>query len=193
MRIQKFQTAQMRLGPLEGEMLYRVLIVGTVVLLSIFFFNLFGLLTVVLFPVFLLKFQSDYLDEIVVKKIRGITVPGVVAMNAPGRVIYEVFGINYGFSEVQDEEILETWSSVVNTFSEDMLILRIPYRIPLETFKKGRSDYDSLFSGEDAIADAYFIIVEAPKSEEFESVLSNHGIPFLKLRDEEGETVAGIL
>ncbi|MEM0128268.1 MAG: hypothetical protein QXO03_04190 [Thermoplasmatales archaeon] len=86
MKIHKFQTAQIKLGPLEGKPLYRLLIASAIVLISLYFFNLYGLISLAVLPLFLIRSQNDYLDEIIIKKIQGITVPDLLPVCGRGKV-----------------------------------------------------------------------------------------------------------
>jgi len=72
-KMTKFQTSSFRIGSLEGAILYRLILVSFSVLLSIFFLRSYGFISLVLIPIFLLRIQHDYIDEFVVKKMRGIT------------------------------------------------------------------------------------------------------------------------
>ncbi|MEM4089450.1 MAG: hypothetical protein QXQ46_01645 [Thermoplasmatales archaeon] len=76
-------------------------------------------------------------------------------------------------------------ASIVNTFSEVMLILKVPYKIPVERFITGFKAYDLLFENLDAITYAYFVIIELSKNDEFEATMANFGIPFSRLSEEE--------
>jgi hypothetical protein len=188
-RMTKFQTSSLRVGSLEGSILYRSILVGFAILLAIFFFGLYGLISLALLPMFLLRIQYDYVDEFIIKKVRGITVPTLVPLITKKDASYEIFGTNYGLSERQDGSILSTWTSIVGAFSEDLTILRHPYKIPLQRFQMGVKEYDALFSQLDCYADAYFIKINKTKTEEFENTLRNHGVAFTRLSDEEVEVL----
>ena len=188
-RMTKFQTSSLRIGSLEGSLLYRSILVGFVILLAIFFFGLYGLISLSLLPIFLLRIQYDFVDEFIIKKVRGITVPTLVPLITKEDASYEIFGTNYGLSERQDSSILSTWASIVGTFSEDLTILRHPYKIPLQRFQMGVKEYDALFSQFDCYADAYFIKINKTKIEELENTLRNYGVPFTRLSDEEVEVL----
>ncbi|MEM1613944.1 MAG: hypothetical protein QXP25_03475, partial [Thermoplasmatales archaeon] len=161
MKIQKFQTTQLKLGPFEGAFLYRLLTASTIVTVSFFFFNFYGLVSLLSLPFFLVKSQNDYLDEIIIKKVKGITIPNLLHICDQGKVAYEIFGTNFRFSEHHDNWIISAWSSIINTFSEDMIVMKIPYKIPVERFLTGVAQYDSLFKDLEAIAYAYFVIIES--------------------------------
>ncbi|MEM0138607.1 MAG: hypothetical protein QW100_02620 [Thermoplasmatales archaeon] len=193
MKIHKFQTTQLKLGPFEGAFLYRLLTVSTIVTVSFFFFNFYGLVSLFSLPLFLVKSQNDYLDEIIIKKVKGITIPNLLHICGQGKVAYEIFGTNFGFSEYKDNWIILAWSSLVNTFSEDMIVMKVPYRIPVERFLTGFTEYDSLFKGLEAIAYAYFVIIESSKIEEFESTMSNFGISFVRLNEEEARVIDDLI
>ena len=188
-RMTKFQTSSLRVGSLEGSILYRSILVGFAILLAIFFFGLYGLISLSLLPIFLLRIQYDFVDEFIIKKVRGITVPTLVPLITKEDASYEIFGTNYGLSERQDSSILSTWASIVGTFSEDLTILRHPYKIPLQRFQMGVKEYDALFSQFDCYADAYFIKINKTKIEELENTLRNYGVPFTRLSDEEVEVL----
>ncbi len=184
-RMIKFQTSSLRIGPLEGPILYRMLLVAFIVLTSIFFFGEYGFVSLALLPLFLFKMQHDYVDEYFWKKIRGITVSTLDPLLTERSVSYEIFAANYGLSEQQDRNIIYIWSSIIGSFSEDMMIIRHPYRVPLERFHKGKPEYDSLFSNSAFYADAYFITISKTREEGFEKTLGSYGIPFSKLTEEE--------
>lgn len=184
-RITKFQTSSLRIGPFEGALLFRVLIGSLLILLTIFFLGFYGILSVAILPIFTIKIQHDFLDEYIFKAIRGVTVTDIIPLIPVTSTCYEIFCSNYGFSEKQDELILETWSSIVRSFSEDMLIIRHPYQIPTKRFVRENKEYNSLFSEMDSSADAYFIVINSRCVDEFERTLSDHGVPFEKLGREE--------
>lgn len=184
MKMIKFQTSSLRIGPLEGPILYRMLLVAFIVLSSIFFFGAYGFVSLALLPL-LFKIQHDYVDEYLLKKIRGITVSTLDPLLTDGSVSYEIFAANYGLSEQQDRNILYIWSSIIGSFSEDMMVIRHPYSVPLERFHKGIPEYDSLFSNSAFYADAYFITISKTRQEDFEKTLGSYGIPFSKLTEEE--------
>lgn len=186
-RITKFETTSFRIGQLEGQILYRILFASFIVLIAVFLAGIYGLLALIAFPVFTLRIQYDYLDEFILKKIRGITVPSIIPLNVVSEAYYEIFGINYGLADRQDETILNTWTSIIKSFPEDITIIRLPYHIPIKRFEKGREEYDSLFSSPNFYADAYFLIVEATRSEDVERVLRNYAVPFNRLSKEEIE------
>ncbi len=185
MRMIKFQTSSLRIGPLEGSILYRMLLITFIVLGSIFFFGEYGFVSLALLPLFLFKIQHDYVDEYLLKKIRGITVSTLDPLLTDRSVSYEIFAANYGLSEQQDRNIIYIWSSIVGSFSEDMMVVRHPYSVPLERFHKGTPEYDSLFSNSVFYADAYFIIISKARQEDFEKTLGSYGIPFSKLTEGE--------
>lgn len=181
----KFQTSALRIGVLEGTILYRIILVGFIVLLAIYFLGTYGFLSLVLIPVFLLRIQHDYLDEFVVKKVRGITVYTLHQLTNDDCASYEIFGTNYGLSERQDENIIAVWAAIIGSFSEDIIVIRHPYRIPLQKFQKGKKEYDELFNQNDAWADAYFITVSRARAEDLEKTLGNYGIAFSRLSVEQ--------
>jgi hypothetical protein len=184
-KITKFQTSSFRIGSLEGPILYRIIFVSFVLILAIFFLGLYGLLALAILPIFVIRMQHDYVDEFIMKKIRGIDVPTLLPLFSDSKSYFEVFGTNYGLSESQDVAVIDTWSFIIGAFSEDMMIIRHPYRIPLQRFEKGRKEYDSLFVGLNLYADAYFIVIDSRRVDGFEETLANYGIPFRKL--ERGE------
>jgi hypothetical protein len=184
-RITKFQTSSFRMGPLEGPILYRIMFVTFILGIAVFFLGLEGLLVLAILPVFIIRIQQDYIDEFIMKKVRGIDVPTLLAFYSSAKGYFEVFGTNYGLSESQDIAILDSWSSVIGAFSEDITIIRHPYRIPLQRFEIGRKEYDSLFSGLNLHADAYFVVVDSRRVKEFEETLASSGISFRELDGEE--------
>lgn len=188
-RMIKFQTSSFRIGPLEGSILYRLLLVAFAILIAIFYLGPFGFVSLALLPIFLLRIQHDYLDEFIVKKIKGITVSYLDAPITEKNASYEIAGTNYGLSEQQDRNIIYVWASIIESFAEDMMIIRDPYRVPLQRFEKGVEEYDSLFSGLVFYADAYFITISESMVEDFEKTLANYGVPFKRLREDEVETL----
>ncbi len=184
-RMVKFQTSSMRIGPLEGTVLYRVILVSFVILLSVFFLGEYGFVSLILLPLVLLRIQYDYVDEYIRKKLMGWTVFDIYPLINEERAAYEVFGSNYGLSEQRDKNILHTWSSVLDSLSEDVAIIRFPYEVPIHRFQKGVSEYDSLFSEMVCYADAYFIIVNKFAADDLERTLRNHGVSFRRLAEEE--------
>jgi hypothetical protein len=98
---------------------------------------------------------------------------------------YEIFGLNYGLSDQQDRNIVYVWESIIGTFSEDLTIIRHPYKIPLQMFLKGDDEYNSLFSKSDSFADAYFVKINKTKTDDFEKILGDYGVQFSKLSEEE--------
>jgi hypothetical protein len=155
------------------------------VLLAVFFLGVYGLVFLVLLPIFLLRIQHDFLDEFILKKVRGITVSTLSPLISDKREAYEIFGTNYGLSEQQDRNIIYVWASIIESFSEDIMIIRHPYTVPLHAFQKGVAEYDSLFEGTVCYADAYFITINKTRKADFEKTLGNYGIPFAVLREEE--------
>ena len=184
-KMTKFQTSSFRIGSLEGAILYRLILVSFSVLLSIFFLRTYGLIALVLIPMFLLRIQHDYIDEFVVKKVRGITAFVIHPLKTEKSAYYEIFGSNYGLSDQQDRNIVYVWESIIGTFSEDLTIIRHPYKIPLQGFLKGDDEYNSLFSKSDSFADAYFVKINKTKTDDFEKILGNYGVQFSKLSEEE--------
>ncbi len=185
----KFQTSAFRIGMLEGMILYRIILVGFIVLLAIYFLGSYGFLSLVLIPVFLLRIQHDYVDEFIVKKVRGITVSSLHQMTDANSASYEIFGTNYGLSERHDDNIIAVWSAIIGSFSDDIMVIRHPYRIPLQKFQMGRKEYDELFSQNDAWADAYFITVSRARTEDLEKTLGNYGIAFSRLSVEQAKAL----
>lgn len=192
-RLVKFQTSSIRIGPLEGSALYRITLVTLAVLISIFYLGSYGFLSLILVPVFSIRIQHDYVDEYVLKKLRGITVSTLFPLITERKAAYEIFGTNYGLSEQQDRVIIDAWTSIIDTFSEDMTIIKHPYRVPLQRFIRGNEEYDSLFSGLNCFADAYFITILKERSDDFERTLRNYGIPFSKLAENEASALNDII
>ncbi|MDA8056006.1 MAG: hypothetical protein M0Z77_10245 [Thermoplasmatales archaeon] len=190
-RMTKFQTSSFRIGSLEGTILYRLIVVAFIILLAIFYLGLYGLISLILLPIFLLRIQHDYVDEYILKKIRGITVSTLHPLITKEKAAYEVFGSNYGLSEQQDGNILYAWTAVLESFSEDMTIIRHPYQVPFQRFIRGVKEYDSLFSNTACFADAYFITISNGKTEDFEKTLRNYGIPYTRLNEGEVEILNG--
>ncbi|MEM0135826.1 MAG: hypothetical protein QXU18_11500, partial [Thermoplasmatales archaeon] len=95
-RLVKFQTSSVRIGPLEGTALYRLALATLAVLVLIFYFGSYGFLSLVLVPIISLRIQHDYLDEYILKKLRGITVPAIFPLITDRKTAYEIFGTNYG-------------------------------------------------------------------------------------------------
>jgi|GEM_PF-3294807 hypothetical protein len=192
-RIVKFRASALQIGPLEGEVLLRILFVSFVISISIFFFKFYGMLSLLSIPLFLLKSQYDFLDQALVKKLKGDSVVGLVPINVQERAVYEIFGVNYGLSEVQDQEILNHWSQVINSLTENVTVIRYPYRIPTDHFTIGIEEYDSLFSCTDSFADAYFLSIDRKGSEILERALSSSGISFRLLSKEEVEKLNDLI
>ena len=181
----KFQTSSFRLGYLEGPVLYRLMLAAFAVLLAIFFLGVYGLAFLIIFPVFLLRIQHDFIDEFILKKVRGITAASLSPLISDEKEASEIFGTNYGLSVQQDRNIIYIWSSIIGSFSEDMTIIRHPYLVPVQAFQRGVAEYDSLFSKLVCHADAYFITIKKTKRDDFEKTLTNYGITFTKLGKDE--------
>lgn len=184
-RMVKFQTSSFRFGYLEGPILYRMMFASFSVLLAIYFLGVYGLASLVILPVFLLRIQHDFIDEYLAKKIRGITAVTLIPLISDKKEAYEIFGANYGLSVLQDNSIIYIWSSIIGSFSEDMTIIRHPYIVPIQAFKRGVEEYDSLFSNSVYYAEAYFITINKAKRDDFEKTLTNYGIAFTRLGKEE--------
>lgn len=192
-RITKFQTASIRIGAFGGESLSRIILVSAIISTSVYFLRFSGLISSILIPVFLLKFQDDYVDELIFKKIRGGSLRRLSQIYSPDSEFYEIKGINYGFSSSQDDYIITAWSRIISLLPDRIVLIKLPYKIPTDQFKIGREDYDSLFCKEEYWGEAYFLRINKNRSEEVEKILGSAGVAFKKLSENEMEVLNGLI
>ncbi len=182
--ILKFGRTNLRVGFLEGDMLNRFLIVSSIVIVAVYVLGYLGLFSIFLFVLFGLRVNDDYLDQYLFKKIKGeIRVELDLLTNR--YVLYEIFTDSYGFSDFQDMDIIQRFTNLISSFKSDFLIIRYPYKIPVEEFKTSNEGYNSLFNNSDYIGEAYFVAVQTNFSDDFEKKASVSGLSIRKLDEEE--------
>ncbi len=182
--ILKFGRTNLRVGFLEGDMLNRFLIVSSIVIVAVYVLGYLGLFSIFLFVLFSFRVNDDYLDQYLFKKIKGeIRVELDLLTNR--YVLYEIFTDSYGFSDFQDMDIIQRFTNLISSFKSDFLIIRYPYKIPVEEFKTSNEGYNSLFNNSDYIGEAYFVAVQTNFSDDFEKKASVSGLSIRKLDEEE--------
>lgn len=180
----KFKPSTIRIGQLEGALLYRIIVVSSVLIMAIFLFGYYGFIVVAGYFVFGIRIDDDFIDEYVIKKLKGekeVELPDLFEKYE----IFELYVETYGYSSYQDEQIINEWTNFIITLKSDFIIIRFPYKIPIEDFKTGIDGYDSLFSKYPFFAEAYFIGVSKDHSGDFEKTASVSGIHFRKLENNE--------
>lgn len=182
--ILKFGRTNLRIGFLEGELLNRFFIVSSFVIIAVYFLGYLGLFSIFLFVLFGLRVNDDYLDQYLLKKIKG-EIPVELDFLRNRYVLYEIFTDSYGFSDFQDMDIIHRLTNLISSFKSDFLIIRYPYKIPIEEFKTSNDGYNSLFDNSDYIGEAYFVAVQTNLSDDFEKKASVSGLNIRKLDEEE--------
>lgn len=190
--IMKFRQITLKLGPLEDALLYRVIIASFIVVFSIFIFGIYGSVTIILSIILVFRIDDDFLDQYIIKSIKGDRKVDLINLSDKYQ-IYEIFSETYGYSEFQDDEIISKWVNFVSTFKYDILIIRFPYRIPIENFKNENEGYNSLFDGNNYIGEAYFIGVYKEHSDDFENKAAVSGLFFRRLQEDEVGKLDGLL
>ncbi|MGC8546711.1 MAG: hypothetical protein ACP5MU_03510 [Thermoplasmata archaeon] len=190
--IMKFRQVTLKLGPLEDILLYRALILSSIVIFSVFIIGFYGLLSIIIMIIFLFRINDDFLDQYLIKIIKGDKRVELINI-ADKYQLYEIFSETYGYSEFQDREIISKWTGFISTFKSDILIIRFPYRIPIENFKDKNDGYNSLFDNSTYIGEAYFIGVFKELSEDFENKASVSGLFFRKLEENEVKELDGFI
>jgi len=190
--IMKFRQVTLKLGPLEDILLYRALILSSIVIFSVFIIGFYGLFSIITMIIFLVRINDDFLDQYLIKIIKGDK--RVELLNITDKYqLYEIFSETYGYSEFLDREIIRKWTGFISTFKSDILIIRFPYKIPIENFKDKNDGYNSLFDNSTYIGEAYFIGVFKELSEDFENKASVSGLFFRKLEEKEVKELDGFI
>lgn len=187
-RLLKFKTSSLKIGPLSDAILFRALLLAGILIISLFIFGMWGAVVTLLAPVLLLRIGDDFLDEYLFKKIKGGE-EVILTTLSKEYDLYELFTMTFSFSEPQDKGILEQWITLLNNFKNDLLLIRFPYRFPVERYIVGRGEYDSLFNEEEFYVDAYFIAIKKNHSEDFEKSVGAAGLTYRKVSEEEEEYI----
>lgn len=166
-----------------GESFIRLLVFISLATFSMFLLGVWATIIIVISSIILIKFEDDYLDEIIIKSIRDNHDRKVEILKS--KAVYEIFSYTYGVDDKTNQEIIAQWNFLLSNLSSPITILVYKHKFIPDTFLKDNKIYNDLFQNVKTVIEHYFLCINENDAPQLEALLEKVSISFVRLNAEE--------
>ncbi len=179
----KFSKNELGFFIFYGKSFVRFMVFISIASFSIFVLGIWSLFAIAVSSIILIKWEDDYLDEIIIKSIMKKDSRTIEILKS--KAVYEIFSYTYGVDEKTNQDILAQWNFILANLSSHVTIMVYKQKFSPDPFLKNNQIYNGLFQNVRAVIEHYFLWVDESDAPQLESLMERISLSFVRLNDEE--------